>query len=132
MRRRALLAGAAALAAPPAAAQKYPIGTRPRALSFKGKGGIALSGPGGQAGEYAQLAGPDMDQRIDIARIETARPQFIELDRNHFHRHRGASDHRIFGNLIGFGFALIPTYENAKWTHHRNTIPTAAFSSSRP
>ena len=44
MRRRALLAGAAALAAPPAAAQKYPIGTRPRALSFKGKGGIALSG----------------------------------------------------------------------------------------
>jgi uncharacterized protein len=44
MRRRALLAGAAVLAARPAAAQKYPMGTKQRALSFKGEGGVALSG----------------------------------------------------------------------------------------
>ncbi len=44
MKRRALLAGAAALAAPPAAAQKYPMGSKQRRLSFKGTGGTSLSG----------------------------------------------------------------------------------------
>jgi len=43
--RRALLAGAAAFAALPAAAQKYyQSGTRQRAVSFRGGGGVALSG----------------------------------------------------------------------------------------
>ena len=40
MKRRALLAGAAALAAPPAAAQKYPMGTKQRTLRFKGAGDV--------------------------------------------------------------------------------------------
>ena len=44
MKRRALLAGAASLAAPPAAAQKYPMGTKQRPLSFKGVGGVTLNG----------------------------------------------------------------------------------------
>jgi uncharacterized protein len=44
MKRRALLAGAALLAAPPAAAQKYPMGTKRLALRFKGAGGVSLSG----------------------------------------------------------------------------------------
>jgi hypothetical protein len=45
MKRRALLAGAAALAAPPAAAQKYyPMGTKQQAVRFKGDGGVMLAG----------------------------------------------------------------------------------------
>ena len=44
MKRRALLAGAAVLAAPAAAAQKYPMGTKQRLLRFPGVGGVELSG----------------------------------------------------------------------------------------
>jgi pimeloyl-ACP methyl ester carboxylesterase len=44
MKRRALLAGAAAFAALPAAAQKYPAGTKQRQLRFRGSGDVALSG----------------------------------------------------------------------------------------
>jgi pimeloyl-ACP methyl ester carboxylesterase len=44
MKRRALLAGAAVLAAPPAAAQKYPMGTKQRLLRFPGVGEVELSG----------------------------------------------------------------------------------------
>jgi len=44
MKRRALLAGAAVLAAPPAAAQKYPMGTEQRLLRFPGVGEVELSG----------------------------------------------------------------------------------------
>jgi hypothetical protein len=44
MKRRALLAGAAAFAAPPAAAQKYPMGTKHLDLRFAGAGGVTLSG----------------------------------------------------------------------------------------
>ena len=42
-RRAALLAGAAALATP-AAAQKYPAGTKQRPITFRGAGGAVLSG----------------------------------------------------------------------------------------
>jgi alpha-beta hydrolase superfamily lysophospholipase len=44
MKRRALLAGAAVLAAPAAAAQKYPAGTKQRLLRFPGVGGVQLHG----------------------------------------------------------------------------------------
>jgi fermentation-respiration switch protein FrsA (DUF1100 family) len=44
MKRRALLAGAAMLAASPAAAQKYPMGTKQRLLRFAGGGGVQLHG----------------------------------------------------------------------------------------
>jgi pimeloyl-ACP methyl ester carboxylesterase len=44
MKRRALLAGGAALVAPPTTAQKYPMGTKQRALRFKGAEGATLSG----------------------------------------------------------------------------------------
>jgi pimeloyl-ACP methyl ester carboxylesterase len=45
MKRRALIAGAAATAAPPVLAQTYhPMGTKQRALSFKGTDGVTLSG----------------------------------------------------------------------------------------
>lgn len=44
MKRRALLAGAAVLAAPAAAAQKYPMGTKQRLLRFPGVGGVELNG----------------------------------------------------------------------------------------
>jgi alpha-beta hydrolase superfamily lysophospholipase len=44
VKRRALLAGAAALAAPAAAAQKYPMGTKQRLLRFSGVGGVQLNG----------------------------------------------------------------------------------------
>ena len=44
MNRRALLAGAAMLAAPAAAAQKYPMGTKQRLLHFPGVGGAELHG----------------------------------------------------------------------------------------
>jgi len=42
--RRLLLAGAAMLAANPAAAQKYPMGTKRRELRFAGSGGVMLAG----------------------------------------------------------------------------------------
>ena len=42
--RRALLAGAATLAAPAAAAQKYPVGTKHLDLRFDGAAGVTLSG----------------------------------------------------------------------------------------
>jgi pimeloyl-ACP methyl ester carboxylesterase len=44
MKRRALLAGAAALAAPPASAQNYPKGTKHLDLRFPGAGGVTLGG----------------------------------------------------------------------------------------
>ena len=44
IRRRALLAGAATLAAPAAAAQKYPVGTKHLDLRFAGAAGVTLSG----------------------------------------------------------------------------------------
>jgi pimeloyl-ACP methyl ester carboxylesterase len=44
MKRRGLLAGAAVLAAPAAAAQKYPMGTKQRLLRFPGVGGVQLNG----------------------------------------------------------------------------------------
>jgi alpha-beta hydrolase superfamily lysophospholipase len=44
VKRRALLAGAAALAAPTAAAQRYPIGSKQRQLRFRGTDDVALSG----------------------------------------------------------------------------------------
>jgi len=44
MKRRALLMGAAALAAPAAAAQKYPSGNKQRLLRFPGVGGAQLHG----------------------------------------------------------------------------------------
>lgn len=44
MKRRALLGGAATLVAAPAAAQKYPMGNKQRALRFKGAGGVTLQG----------------------------------------------------------------------------------------
>jgi len=43
-RRAALLAGAAAIVGLPAAAQKYPMGTKRRDVRFKGVGGVTLSG----------------------------------------------------------------------------------------
>lgn len=42
--RRALLAGAASLAAPAAAAQKYPMGTKHEDVRFAGAAGVTLSG----------------------------------------------------------------------------------------
>jgi pimeloyl-ACP methyl ester carboxylesterase len=44
MKRRLLLTGAAALVAPAAAAQKYPMGTKQRLLRFAGVGGAELNG----------------------------------------------------------------------------------------
>jgi len=44
MKRRAVLAGAAALAAPPAAAQKYPVGRKRLDVRFAGAAGVTLSG----------------------------------------------------------------------------------------
>lgn len=44
IRRRALLAGAATLAAPAAAAQKYPMGAKHLDLRFAGAAGVTLSG----------------------------------------------------------------------------------------
>jgi uncharacterized protein len=44
MNRRALLAGAAVLAAPAAAAQKYPMGSKQLLLRFPGVGGVPLHG----------------------------------------------------------------------------------------
>jgi len=44
IRRRALLAGAATLAAPAAAAQTYPMGTKHRDVRFAGATGVTLSG----------------------------------------------------------------------------------------
>ncbi len=44
IRRRALIAGAATLAAPAAAAQKYPMGSKHLDLRFAGAGGVTLSG----------------------------------------------------------------------------------------
>jgi pimeloyl-ACP methyl ester carboxylesterase len=44
MKRRALLTGAAVLAAPAAVAQKYPAGTKQRLLRFPSVGGIQLNG----------------------------------------------------------------------------------------
>jgi alpha-beta hydrolase superfamily lysophospholipase len=43
-RRRALAVAAAALAAPPALAQKYPQGTKQRQVRFAGSGGVMLAG----------------------------------------------------------------------------------------
>ena len=44
IRRRALLAGAATLAAPAAAAQKYPMGTKRRLVRVRGAGDVELNG----------------------------------------------------------------------------------------
>ncbi len=44
MKRRALLGGAATLVASPAAAQKYPMGTKQRPVQFRGTGGAVLDG----------------------------------------------------------------------------------------
>jgi pimeloyl-ACP methyl ester carboxylesterase len=44
IRRRALLAGAATLAAPAAAAQKYPMGSKHEDVRFAGAAGVTLSG----------------------------------------------------------------------------------------